>query len=48
MVEVSLARAMWKEPKGFSLRQNGRGEYVFLHFRSPAIIEGEKYEKVKF
>ncbi len=48
MVEVSLARAMWKEPKGFSLRQNGRGEYVFLHFRSPAIIEGEKYEKGTF
>ena len=44
MIEIKLARAMWREPKGFSFRQNGEGDYVFLHFRTPAVIEGKRYE----
>lgn len=44
MIEVRLSRGMWREPRGFSLRQNGGEEYVFLHFKTPVLIEGQRYE----
>lgn len=48
MVKITLARALWKEPSGFRIERKERDEYVFVHFLTPAVINGIKYPEKTF
>ena len=39
---------MWREHKGFLLKQNCGAEYVFVHFLTPAYIDGRLYDAGTF
>lgn len=48
MVKISSARALWKEPKGFSLNRKEAEEYVFVHFLTPIKINNDFYDEKTF
>lgn len=48
MVKIKSARAFWNEPQGFSIEKNAGDEYVFVHFLTPIVINGFKYEEKTF
>ena len=48
MVKIKTVRAFWKENAGFSIEKNAGDEYVFVHFLTPVIINGSKYDKKTF
>ena len=48
MVKIKNVRALWNEAQGFSLSRNAGEEYVFVHFLTPAVIEGKEYASKTF
>lgn len=44
-MEIYLAKALWKEKKGFSLCRENLDEYIFIHFLTPAKAVLRKKEE---
>lgn len=41
VVSITRVAGMWREPKGFSLKQSSGEEYIFVHFLTSANIDGK-------